>query len=159
MRAELKLLATVAGGCAALMVAASLFNRGEQTPAVTPTRETPKEHASAEPERPATADSRVHFAQSMPASSGTPIINTTGKINLDAVQVAVVDAAGKIRMLPGTDPRAVKYLAAVEAGQVTTAAEASPSEVEGKSIPARGQNSGRGARKVKLNPVKLGFGS
>jgi hypothetical protein len=159
MRSEVKLLATVAGGCAALIAAASLLNRGEQTPAFTPSREAPKERASAESERPATADSRVRFAQSMPASSGTPIINTTGKVNLDAVQVAVVDAAGKIRMLPGTDSRAVEYLAAVEAGQATNATEASTSDVESKSIPARRQSGGQGARKVKLNPVKLGFGS
>ncbi len=71
-------------------------------------------------ERPSPAaavELRETFAGRMPSGRGVAVVAGSGEYNASHVLVAVPDAFQHLQYLPGSDPRAVKYLSETRAAQ------------------------------------------
>lgn len=81
------------------------------------------------------AESRVSFAPRMPSGKGISVINRNGQYKTSHMLVAVPDQFHEIRYLPGTDPRAVKYLEETRAAHIQTSFDNTPSNADLSSVP------------------------
>ncbi len=92
---------------------------------------------------------RVTFATNMPKSGGTPMVDGAGGLDPAFVQVAVPKHSGGVEYLPGTDKRAIDYLASVRQNQALVIDDRGPAEVEDGRI-AAGPLAGRQVRSVRV---------
>jgi hypothetical protein len=80
------------------------------------------------------AESRVTFVPRMPSGKGVSVINRNGQYKTSHVLVAVPDQFHEIRYLPGSDPRAVKYLEETQASQKQTTFDNTPPSADLSSV-------------------------
>jgi len=93
----------------------------------------------------------VPYAEIMERGAGTPIINSTGGLNMQSVEVAVPDRFGKVQFLKGTDTRAVEYLESVREKQAAVVVDNGPLDVDLGTVPRPGS---LGGRRVKIPVTK-----
>lgn len=123
----------------ALMVCCYIHRETSSPPAEMPVAHqeaaAPKPVTSARPElRPATP---VSFTARMPTRNGINIVQSNGQYNLNAVHIAVPDQFHHVRLLPGTDPAAAKYLADSEAQHASVWDDSGAADVDPNSVPAQ----------------------
>jgi hypothetical protein len=70
----------------------------------------------------------------MPSGKGVSVINRNGQYKTSHMLVAVPDQFHEIHYLPGSDPRAVKYLEETRAAHKQTAFDNTPSNADLSSV-------------------------
>jgi hypothetical protein len=84
---------------------------------------------------PRVTEARETFAPRMPSGKGVAVIAGNGDYNTNHILVAVPDQFHKIHYLPGSDPRAVKYLSEMQAAHEQTAFDNGPGGADLSSVP------------------------
>ncbi len=84
--------------------------------------------------RPRVAESRETFVPRIPSGRGVAVINRNGQYQTSHILVAVPDQFREIRYLPGSDPRAIKYLEETRAAQKQTTLDNTPRNIDLSSV-------------------------
>ena len=146
------LVASVAG----ILVAVGTVMKNEK-PSLPVIAVAPQDRGPVRPEagddvqsRTTVAPPSVTFSHHMPKGLGTQIVNGGGTINMEVVKVAVPGPLGKVEYLPGTDERAVKYLAQVQAAREEVVSDPGPKDVNTSKTPSGWRTAGVGPRTVEV---------
>jgi hypothetical protein len=94
------------------------------------------------------AEPRVTFAPVMPRAHGSQVFNNNGTPNPGMIMVAIPDGPKSVRYVRGTDPAAVKYLAAVTEEQKRVVQDRGPANIGTGEIGDLGPLKGRTKRRV-----------
>lgn len=151
-RLRLILVASTVG----ILIAVGTFMKNEQPP-LPMIAVAPQDRGPARPEPGGEVQSQttmappsVTFSRHMPKGLGTQIVNGGGTINMEVVKVAVPGPLGKVEYLPGTDERAVKYLAQVQAAREEVVSDPGPKDVSTSKTPSGWRTAGVGPRTVEV---------
>jgi hypothetical protein len=127
----------VAWGILAVMLIGIFVARKVQSPVDVVNVDPAPEEAPSAPESvtPPAQENIVHFAVQIPVGGGMNVISSNGQYNLNAIHVAVRDQFNHIRMLPGTDPEAIKYLAETDAEHKSMMVDNGPMNSSTDSLP------------------------
>ncbi len=93
---------------------------------------------------------RAAFASAMPKGAGTPVVDASGNLDPAVIKVAVPNQKGIVELLPGTDQRAIDYLASTKDQQQSMIEDRGPADVDTGGIPAN-RSGGRASRSVRVN--------
>ena len=78
------------------------------------------------------------FARRMPMGNGTPVVTSNGHYNMNAIHVGVPSGFDGVKLLPGSDPAAMTYMAAQQAQQQSLTMDNGPINVDKSGLPPPG---------------------
>lgn len=99
---------------------------------------------------PANGPLAVGYSGIMSGGDGTPVVNSSGGMNWESVEVAIPGPLGSVEYVKGNDARAVAYLASVREKRDEVVVDNGPTGVDDTDIPRFGTPNAAGRRRVKV---------